>query len=484
MMVLDMAGWDAFADFNKQYRRSASKAGFQVPGHLFLDNLSESTIRIANLDVLPFVQISNGHISPVQLEPNQSSQIKPLYPLSLLIQGETLAKLQEDLKLQNSFNLVEGQQPLASGVDGDIRLRSEVNEFEQIYGKSITLLDGARVVREVMVQDSLIEFPGLLIGVYALRLPTGRNRKYESPDHRYLIVKPGSTEVKVAFEPKTASSLASQKIHLPGLAGLIFGTIIVDQVNQILEIAVTRKSPHSYYGSKTHAEIIINDNSGKEKFRATIPGAGAELSYDKIAFELGYTLQIYHAELNRPVVLTPAYEGIFDPKAKTDKFDITASGLRNSSPRNDPLKEVLNRIDMAATELRSRPSMLRAEPTAKIDIWLAMDLFPGSERNVDFKGIGDRRFLKVDLDLNRRKLTYMDVDGNELLSMDIKGITNQKTKEWPLSISGYGGEVLKIRHEEPNTRLVVTNNMQNRRLSSREKLQNYRIISTGLERIA
>lgn len=73
----------------------------------------------------------------------------------------------------------------------------------------------------------------------------------------------------------------------------------------------------------------------------------------------------------------------------------------------------------------------------------------GNAFTVDFKGIGDRRFLKVDLDLNRRKLTvrleagvahhyfrdtyaslqFMDADGNELLSMDIKGITIQKTKE-------------------------------------------------------
>ncbi|PLB54911.1 peptidase M60, viral enhancin protein [Aspergillus steynii IBT 23096] len=529
VMMIDKAGWDSFADFNRQYRLASNSPGFKVADYLILDMLSESFIRVANLDVTPFVQLCNGVISSTQLQRNHFSQARAVYPLSGLVESDTLTKLQTELKLQSPLDLVEVSQLLASGVTGDVRLSLNINDFSQIYGKSILLLVGSRVVRNVMIQESVVSLSGLTIGAYTLRLPTGRNDKYQTPNDRYLVVKPGLEEVKVDFEPKTGSLVVSQEIKLLGLGDDLFSTIQVDQVNHIVEVAVTEKEPHSYFGDQTYAQIIIKDKSGTEKLRVTMPGKGATLSNDKIPFEPGYTLEVHHEEPSHRIQLSPDFDGVIDHTKKINTFEITASGLKNQALNNDPLKALLPRIEAAATELRSRPFMLRADSPAKLDIWLAINLYSGSQRDdllkqyadclptdndppveglgnaftVDFKGIGDRQFLKVDVDLNTRKLTvhlesgvahhyfddtyaslqYIDADGTEQLNLDIKGSKDQKAGQWPFPISGYGEEVLKIRHEEPKNRLVVTNNMQNRRLSDREKLQDYRITPTGLELI-
>lgn len=530
VMMIDKAGWDSFADFNQQYRLARNTPGSNASDCLLLDMLSESFARVARLDVTPFVQLCNGVITPKQLERNQYSQARAVYPLSSLVQGDTLTKLQNELKLQSPLDLVEVRQLLATGVTGDIRLTLNINDFSQIYGKSVLLLDGSRVVRNVMIQESSVDLSGLPIGAYTLRLPTGRNNKYETPKDRYLIVKPGSAEAKIDFQPKTGSLVVSQEIKLLGLGDDLFSTIQIDQVGRAVEVAVLATEPHSYFGDETYAHVIIRDESGKEKIHVNMPGKGAKLSNDKVPFGPGYTLEVYHAEPSHRIQLSPNFDGVIDHTQKTNNFEITTSGLKNQGLKNDTLKSLLPRIESAATELRGRPFMLRANSPAKLDIWLAINLYSGSQRDnllkqyadclptendpaaeglgncftVDFKGIGDWSFLKVDVDLISKKLTvrqeagvphhyfndtyaslqYIDADGNELLTVDVKGSTDQQAKEWPFAISGHGGELLKLRHEEPRNRLVVTNNMQTRRLSDREKLQNYRITATGLEHIA
>jgi hypothetical protein len=52
-----------------------------------------------------------------------------------------------------------------------------------------------------------------------------------------------------------------------------------------------------------------------------------------------------------------------------------------------------------------------------------------------------------------------------------------------LPISGYGGEVLSLHHEEPKNRLIITNEMLHIRLAEVGKQQDYCLKPNGLERI-
>ena len=72
-----------------------------------------------------------------------------------------------------------------------------------------------------------------------------------------------------------------------------------------------------------------------------------------------------------------------------------------------------------------------------------------------------------------------DADGNTLLSYDVIGSQNQPA----LPLSGYGGEVIHLRHEEPDNRLAIVNEMQHLRLAEKGKQQTYCITPVGLKRI-
>jgi hypothetical protein len=80
--------------------------------------------------------------------------------------------------------------------------------------------------------------------------------------------------------------------------------------------------------------------------------------------------------------------------------------------------------------------------------------------------------------------SYDDADGNNLFSYEVIGDQAQQARTAVLPISGYGGEVIHLRHEEPNNRLVITNEMQHLRLAETGKQQTYCITPVGLERVA
>lgn len=523
--MIEKAGMNAFTHFNQQYRLNSNAPGFVAGEHALLDMLSESFASAGQqVDVTPFVQLLGGVITTQQRERNLFSHAKAVYPLNQLVQGIALGGIQQQLNLPSALSLVDVQQLQASGMKGDVTLQLKIDDFSQICGENLTLLDGARPMRQMPIETPNVVLLDLPIGVYTLRLPSGRNQKYQ-PQTPYLVVKPGTSQQQVSFIGKTTSPLASQEIVLLGLADSVFGTLEVDQVSQVVKVAITTATPHSYFPNTTYARVTIRNQNGVERFAKTIPGTHATVSYDEIPFSAGDRLEVYHEEPSR-VRLSPAFAGVIDNKSKTNILQITAKGLKNEALGNDPQAALLARLEQAATQLRSNYSMLHAECIAKDDIFLAINLFASPQREVllaqyadclpannrapddklgnaftfSFTGISDHLFLTAQLDLPNKRLsvrlaagiahhyfadtyaalTILDANGKALLNLDIKGSQSQVAKVWTLPISGYGGETLHIRHEEPN-RLIIDNDMQQLRLKERNRLQNYLIKPTGLE---
>jgi hypothetical protein len=341
--------------------------------------LSESFASVGRqVDVTPFVQLAGGYITPAQRDRNLFSHAKAVYPLNQLVQGENLKTLQQQLKLQSAISLVDVQQLQASGLKGDVTLQLQIDDFAQIYGETITLLVGAVYARQLPINSQTLVLPELPIGAYTLRLPIGRNYKYQ-PQLGYLVVKPGQNRQQVDFVRKTTSTLASQEIVLLGLGNGVFCIVLVDQVKRVVKVDVTETTPHSYFPGVTYAEVVIKNKGGAEQFRKTIPGTNATISHDEVPFEVGYKLQIYHIEPSR-VKLSPAFDGVIDDKTETSVFEITASGLKNEALQNDPQKALLAQIERAAIALRSNYTMLHAECVTKVDIFLAINLFSSPQR--------------------------------------------------------------------------------------------------------
>lgn len=530
ILMLDKAGKNTFTHFNQQYRKNCNTPGFVPSDHALLDMLSESFASTGEqVDVTPFIELTGGYMSQTQRDRNLFSHARAVYPLYQLVDASQLEAVKNQLKLDSSLRLVDAAQLKATGLKGNVSLHFDIDDFTQIYGEDLILMEGARYAYKTRINSPTIELSELPIGVYTLRLPTGKNYKYH-PTTSYLIVKQGNNAAEIHFVKKISSPIISQEVKLLGLSDAVFATLLVDRARGKLVIDVTSTTPHSYFPGVTYAKITVRDAQGKVIFSKDIHGTNASLSNDELTFSVGDQIEIYHKEPGR-VRVSPAYSGIIDTKNNINVLTIVESGLKNAALQGDPVEALLMRLESAAIDLRGNFQAYHAVFSSfKDDIYLAIDTFSNPLRELLLegykdclpadntppsdkvgnaftfagKGYSDRQFLTGTLNLVNKTLTvkieagiahhyfhgvyasliYEDADGNSLYHEEVIGSQTQQIRSVVLPLSGYGGEVIRLYHEEPKNRLIITNDMQELQLSENGKQQTYRITAVGLERIA
>lgn len=531
VLMVDKAGKHAFTHFNQQYRQSSNTPDFVASDHGLLDMLSESFAVAGNkVDVTPFIQWVGGYVSQTQRNRNAFSHAKAVYPLSQLVGDQDLEAVKAQLKLDSTLQLVDSTQLKASGLKGNVTLSFDIDDFAQIYGEDLILMEGARYAYKTRINSPTMVLSGLPIGVYTLRLPTGKNVKYQ-PTTDYLVLKQGDNAAKIGFVKKASSSIVSQKINLLGLGDAVFATLTVDHAKGVVAVDVTSTTPHSYFPDMTYAKVTVRNQQNAVIFSKDIHGTQATLSHDELALVAGEKIEIYHEEPGR-VRVSPAYANIIDNKNKTNVLLITNSGLKNEALSGDPEQALLARVESAVELLRRYPQAYYAPFSVfKDDIYLAINTFASPQReqllatykdcvsvnnsrpddhvgnafSIVYQGIGDWPFLIATVNMVAKTLTielnkggvvhnyfpdtyatfsYDDADGNNLFSYEVIGNQAQQARTVVLPISGYGGEVIHLHHEEPNNRLVITNEMQHLRLGETGKQQTYCITPVGLERVA
>ncbi len=530
VLMVDKAGKNAFTHFNQQYRKSCNTPGFVPSEHALLDMLSESfAVSGEQIDVTPFIQLVGGYVTPVQQKRNVFSHAKAVYPLYQLVAAQDLDAVKTQLKLDSTLRLVDSAQLKATGLKGNVTLSFDIDDFAQIYGEDLILLDGARYVRKMRIDSSTLVLKELPIGVYTLRLPTGKDRKYQLAQ-AYLMLKQGDNALKLGLVKKVASPIATQEINLLGLSDAVFATVVADRGRGKVVIDVTSKEPHSYFPGETYAKITLCNAQDAVIFSKDIQGTAASLSHDELPLAVGDKIEIYHVEPGR-VRVAPASPDIIDNKNKTNVLTITQYGLKNETLSGDPQAALLVRLEAAVQRLREyRQAYLAPFSEFKDDIYLAINTFDSPQREqlsasyqdcipvhntrpgdhlgnvftLAGKGIGDRQFLTGTVDLVKKTFTlsigagiahhyftdvyaavsYTDAEGNVLYSDEVVGNQEQQARSVVLPISGYGGEVIQLRHEEPDNRLIITNEMQHVRLAEKGKQQSYCLTPVGLERMA
>ncbi|CAK8740399.1 hypothetical protein SODG_003871 [Sodalis praecaptivus] len=143
MLMVDKAGKNAFTYFNQQYRKSCNTSDFTPYVHSLLDLLSESfAVAGEHVDVTPFIQLTGGDVTQPQRDRNKFSHAKPVYPLYQLVDKPQLEAVKNQLKLDSTLRLVDATQLKATGLKGNVSLRFNIDDFAQIYGKDLILLEG------------------------------------------------------------------------------------------------------------------------------------------------------------------------------------------------------------------------------------------------------------------------------------------------------------------------------------------------------
>lgn len=529
MLMIDKAGKNAFTHFNQQYRKNCNTPDFVPADHALLDMLSESFATAGEqVDVTPFIQLAGGHISQTQRDRNLFSHAKAVYPLYQLVDKSQLEAVKTQLKLDSGLRLVDATQLKATHLKGNVSLHLNIDDFAQIYGEDLILMEGARYACKIRINSPTMVLSELPVGVYNLRIPSGKDRKY-APSMDYLVVRQGNNEAGINFVEKFSSPIVSQKISLLGLGDAVFSTLWVDHAKGKLVTDVTTTSPHVYYKGELYARITVRNPQGKVTLSRDIYGTNASISHDELPFSAGDQIEIYHAEPQR-VRPDPDSTGIIDNKKTLNVVTITRVGLKNAALQSDPEQALLVKLESAAERLRHYPQALYSTFSPfKDDIYLAITTFASPQREqllahyqgcypadnappadnvgnaftLAGRGIYDRQFLTATLNLVQKTLTvkieagvahhyfpevyaslvYEDVDGNILYRDEVIGIQTQKARSVVLPLSGYGGEVIRVQHEEPKNRLSIVNEMRGVKLAENGKQQAYRITATGLVRI-
>ncbi|WP_375326228.1 M60 family metallopeptidase [Candidatus Tisiphia endosymbiont of Nemotelus uliginosus] len=386
MMMVEKAGLNAFTHFNQQYRLLSNSSDFIRENHEVLDMLSESFAVAGNqVDVTPFVQLVKGYITPFQRDYNSFSHAKAVYPLNQLVQEPKLTELQQELHLITPFNLVDVQQLWFSGIKNHVKLRLNIDDFRQISGENLVLWDGGREAAALPINSQDLELNKLPIGVYTMRLPTGKGKKYDIQNH-YLVVKQDDhNQQQVDFVPKLGSPLMAQKIEFTGLGAWVVASVSVDHVKRIVTIDFISPEVDVYYPKERYVEVTVCNKDNTEKmFSKTMYGVNDKnvVSHDEVPFSYGDQIKIFYLGGAEHVRLIPPAEGVLVNNLKaTNILEITPSGLKNEILGKDSQDSLLPRLEKAATAVRSDPVMLNASFAGpKDDIYLAIDTFTSPQR--------------------------------------------------------------------------------------------------------
>jgi hypothetical protein len=393
MVLIQRAGMESFTDFYRKNRIDKGvKSYFPSEIQEVMDMMSWCfTQNATQVNVTPFILLAGGHLSTFQCEINLFSQAYAVYPANQFIQGDKLKSLRKALSLDGDLSLVSVQELKSTGLTGNVSL--DLKNFwdfdRQFKNKELKIMDGPDCIRKVLITDKKIDIKDLPIGVYSLRVPTGRSEKRDAKLN-YLVVKPGFNLIDFPVRNIWHSRIGGQRIDLIGLDEMLFAAVIINQDEQQIEIGVFSTQPHFRYGSEEYARIVFKDNNGKEVLRKSIPGKGAVLSHDTFSFNNNSTLEIYHAEHEHRIQLVPEFDGVLDQKTATNTFLMTYNGLKNVITQNDPFLFQEWAINNAAVLLRGNPEELYSDyAPVKAHIWLAIKRFPSPKREELLKKYAD-----------------------------------------------------------------------------------------------
>ncbi len=468
------------------------------------DEMAAACAEWWDVDIAPFLTLARAPVTPLRAMLNVFSHARAVYPLSELVTAQTLPTVQSALHLDSPLRLVDTVELQGTGVTGSLTLRFVIDEFKQIYGEPLVLMEGAREVLHIPVSASEMILENLPIGAYTIRPPTGKNRKY-LVDADYLIVKEGEASQSLTYTFKRGSGTISQTLVLLSTDYGVSGTIRVDFTTMQVRIDV-KAEPLSAMMTGAYATIGVKNGAGGSIYTRAISAREAAPIHDAVPFEIGYRLEVY-VEYPSLLAVEPPTPGLL-PSQESHVLTITALGLQNAAASNNPEADLLARIAAGATIVRERLPMAHA-PYAQMkdDLYLAVMALPSLARNVarreymdvmspfnfepgdhvgnlftlTMKGYYSDIFFIATVDLQAHEIrfeviatkphvyfsdtygyvSFSDVYGNEVFSYDFIGTLKATGMSVTFSLSPDGGEqYYSFKEEASLARYPIENVMQ------------------------
>jgi len=523
MLLKYKAGDASISHLNQVDRILMNTSPSPAPRPAGFDEMATACAERCDVDIAPFVALAGAPLSPLRAMLNVFSHARAVYPLCELVTSETLPTVQSALHLDSPLRLVDTVELQGTGVTGSLSLRFLIDDFKQIYGEPLVLMEGAREVLSTPVRAPEMILDSLPIGAYTIRPPTGKNRKY-LVDADYLIVKEREASQSLTYTFKQASGTITQTLVLLNAYNEASGTIRVDFTTMQVRIDVTAQPLHAP-DTGVYAAIGVKNGAGASVYAREISAQEAEPVQDVVPFQVGYRLEVYvmYASV---LSIEPPTPGLL-PSQQNHVLTITAFGLQNAAASNDPEADLLARIAAGATIVRDHLPIAHA-PYAQLkdDLYLAVmalppaartaarreymdvmssfnfepDAYVGNLFTLKMKGISDFQFCTVTIDLAAREIrfqivggkphyyfsdtygyvSFSDVTGNELFSYDCIGTLNSTAMNVIFPLSPYGGERYYSFKEEASIGRYPIENVMQRQVKAGVKNMVAEVLVDGL----
>ncbi|MBA7932104.1 viral enhancin protein [Klebsiella sp. RHBSTW-00215] len=429
MLMLLKAGTKAFVAFNQNYRQLANGDNFQPIEHRLADMLATAIATASGYDVTAFINLCGLKLKTTTQEKVASLATKPLWPLYDLLPQSEWENARQQLGLDSSVWLVDNSQLATLNKTGTLVLTFDIDDAQQIYGRTIIIKDNCGTQYSVPINDDTLTLNSIPVGVYQVELPQGRSQKY-LPNISHITIREGVNAVSVVYSQRNDTSSRNVTLRFLGLGDDQFATLDVDYENKQLILDITDATPHSYFPNTLYASVAVLSANGEKVFERKMNGTSCTTGKVIIPFNTEYHLYIYHAEPGR-LKASPTYLALV-AREKYQLLRIDDNGLYNFILNNNPEEDLLATFHQQAQKIRNQPSLLAQEnSTAKNDLWLMLshfeeptysaqlkeyaDVLPqdngepneltGKCITLDLKGQGNKTFCQIAIDNKQHMMT-------------------------------------------------------------------------------
>lgn len=272
------------------------------------DTIIQSYSDAGGYNVIPYFESYHIHPSDGVEDKVYQADYPIIYYLHDLFPNDA-ETVRAQLGLDGVYRLVSPDDVAVTGATSQVTLQIDIDDLDQIRGKSILVKNGKQVVTSVLVDSKTVEME-LPVGAYELELPIPRQEIY-NVDNTYLIAAKGKAVKTIAYEKETGDPLLDDvQVRLLGMSDSLFAHAHLDTSRQKLVWVSEQIAPHVYYADREYANVQVLDPSGNKVYTQSFIGdKKADEKHVEIDFPVGSKLVIMHHEARNRLKFVSSYMG-------------------------------------------------------------------------------------------------------------------------------------------------------------------------------
>ena len=267
------------------------------------------------------------------------------YHFATLEDAQKAKRLVGDL-VNGLYGLASSEEMASAGLYGDVKLTIQIDDFAQLKGKEVSLMDGAKEIASAVIEGEELSFTKLPIGTYRVMLPAAKGAGYYAEYSYVAVCANKETEDKVVYHKNTSNEMKDDaSIVLLGLSDKTFATVSTDIDHGTVIVTTEKIQPHYYFTdpANPYGTIVVEDKDGSKLYtRSYVGSENYEYEVEQIKAPVGSKIYVKHQEIGSANIterrvqvksnvlaeLIPGYMAGYEAKDYTVVFEVTEQGLK------------------------------------------------------------------------------------------------------------------------------------------------------------